>query len=226
VAVEHFVVFCQNHDQVGNRAFGDRLPGAAQPLAAFCTLLAPFVPMLFMGEEYGERAPFQFFCDHIDPEIAEATRTGRRREFAAFASFGQQIPDPQDPGTFLASKLTRARDAELARLYERLLALRRSIPPGAEAQEIAFDEDARWLRLRRGPLLLAFNFAAAERRVTMPAGASLALATHAEVRLAEDGEVVLPALAGAALWACAEGIGVAGARAGEAPAKKAGRAGR
>ena len=82
-----FVVFSQNHDQVGNRAFGDRLPAPARPLAAFCTLLSPFVPLLFMGEEYGEEAPFQFFTDHIDPAIADATREGRREEFAAFASF-------------------------------------------------------------------------------------------------------------------------------------------
>ena len=76
VPPEHFVVFCQNHDQVGNRAFGDRLPRAARPLAAFCMLLSPFTPMLFMGEEYGERAPFQFFSDHIDKKIADATREG------------------------------------------------------------------------------------------------------------------------------------------------------
>jgi maltooligosyltrehalose trehalohydrolase len=205
LAPQRFVVFCQNHDQVGNRAFGDRLAAPARPLAAFCTLLAPFVPMLFMGEEYGERAPFQFFCDHIDPEIAEATRQGRRREFAAFASFGQEIPDPQDPQTFAASKLTRERDRALAELYERLVALRRQIPPGAEAQEIAFDEDARWLRLRRGPLLLACNFAHQARSVPLAAadgdpaaGASLALCTHPEAVL-EDGRLMLPALSGAAV---------------------------
>src|SRR3954462_10298795 len=71
---EQFVVFDQNHDQVGNPAFGVRLPGETRPLAAFCTLLSPFVPMLFMGEEYGEDAPFQFFTDHIDEDIAVATR--------------------------------------------------------------------------------------------------------------------------------------------------------
>ncbi len=94
VPPERFVVFCQDHDQVGNRAFGDRLPPEARPLAAFCTLLSPFAPMLFMGEEYGEDAPFQFFSDHIDKRIAEATRRGRREEFAAFASLR-----PGDPGS-------------------------------------------------------------------------------------------------------------------------------
>jgi len=79
VPAERFVVFSADHDQVGNRALGDRLPVEARPLAAFCTLLSPFTPMLFMGEEYGETAPCQFFTDHIDPDIAEATREGRRR---------------------------------------------------------------------------------------------------------------------------------------------------
>ena len=114
VPVNRFVVYSQNHDQVGNRAFGDRLARRAQPLAAFCTLLSPFVPLLFMGEEYGERAPFQFFSNHIDEEIAVATREGRRREFAAFASFDEELPDPEDPATFERSKLTRERDPKIA----------------------------------------------------------------------------------------------------------------
>ena len=106
---------------MGNRAFGDRLPRPARPLAAFCTLLSPYVPMLFMGEEYGENAPFQFFSDHIDELIADATREGRRAEFASFAQFANQvIPDPQDPATFERSKLTRRRDPELAALYTEL----------------------------------------------------------------------------------------------------------
>ena len=107
VPPRRFVVFSQDHDQVGNRAFGDRMPESARPLAAFCVLLSPFVPLLFMGEEYGETGPFQFFSDHIDKRIADATREGRRREFAAFAEFGEEVPDPQDPATFERSKLTR-----------------------------------------------------------------------------------------------------------------------
>ena len=94
VPPQAFVVFSQNHDQVGNRPHGDRMPAAARPLAAFCTLLSPFIPMLFMGEEYGELAPFQFFCDHIDEEIAAATRAGRRSEYAAFLPFYGEAPDP------------------------------------------------------------------------------------------------------------------------------------
>ena len=130
-APEQFVVFAQNHDQVGNRAFGDRLPAKARPLAAFCTLLAPFTPMLFMGEEHGERAPFQFFSDHIDKRMADATREGRRQEFAAFAEFaGEEVPDPQDPATFERSKLTRRGSTKLRALYAALLRARRALPPG------------------------------------------------------------------------------------------------
>ena len=110
-------------------------PSAARPLAALLTCLAPFTPMLFQGEEYGERAPFQFFSDHIDAEIATATREGRRREFAAFDSFGEEIPDPQDPVTFEHSKLTRAGEPDgMRELYAAALALRaRAGRPEAEA---------------------------------------------------------------------------------------------
>jgi maltooligosyltrehalose trehalohydrolase len=156
-APEQFVVFSANHDQVGNRALGDRLPDEIRPLAAFCTLLSPFTPMLFMGDEYGERAPFQFFTDHIDREIADATREGRRREFASFAAFaGEEVPDPQDPATFKRSKLTRERNAELERLHRELIAARRDLPAGDA--EITFDEDDRWLRVRRGDRTLIANF--------------------------------------------------------------------
>jgi maltooligosyltrehalose trehalohydrolase len=174
--VEQFVVFDQNHDQVGNRAFGDRLPGDARPLAAFCTLLSPFTPMLFMGEEYGEPAPFQFFCDHIDEEIATATRDGRRREFAAFAQFaGEEIPDPMDRATFLASKLTRERDEAIAELYAALLRARTQLPAGDVAT--SRDEDARWLIVDRGPFRLCMNFAEEPREVPLDGQSEVVLAT-------------------------------------------------
>jgi maltooligosyltrehalose trehalohydrolase len=193
---EQFVVFDSNHDQVGNRALGDRLPDEARPLAALCTLLSPFTPMLFMGEEHGEPAPFQFFTDHIDPEIAEATRAGRRREFAAFAQFaGEEVPDPQDPETFQRSKLSRREDPELRALYRDLLALRRELAE-SEAEVLGFDEDEGWLRVRRGEMELALNFSG-EARWVPAAGTELVLATApAELR---DDRVALPARAGAVL---------------------------
>ena len=192
---ERFVVFSQNHDQVGNRAFGDRLPREVRPLAAFCALLSPYVPMLFMGEEYGEDAPFQFFSDHIDENIANATREGRREEFASFAEFSkEEVPDPQDRATFERSKLTRRRDPELAALYEELLATRRRLPPG-DVGEIQFDADGRWLRVRRGSFELAMNFALEPRRVPC-SGTSVILATTAATSVA-DGNVELESMSGA-----------------------------
>ena len=189
VPPRRFVVFSQNHDQVGNRAFGDRLPAPVRPLAAFCTLLAPFVPMLFMGEEYGETAPFQFFSDHIDKRIADATREGRRREFAAFAEFEEDIPDPQDPATFERSKLTRERDPRLAELYAQLMVERRRLPPG-DADAIEFDEEQRWLRVQRGPFEILCNFADEPRRVPCE-GTSVQLSTH-EPPQPSDGVAELP----------------------------------
>ncbi len=194
VAPEAFVVFSQDHDQVGNRAFGDRLPPEARRLAAFCTLLSPFTPMLFMGEEYGEPAPFQFFSDHIDEAIAVATRQGRRREFAAFASFGHEVPDPEDPATFQASKLTRKRDPSLEALYRDLLATRGQLA-GHEAHAASWDEEARWLALRRGEYELTMNFGTEP--VTLVSGATvLALGTDAAIALA-NGALTLPAMTGA-----------------------------
>jgi maltooligosyltrehalose trehalohydrolase len=194
---EQFVVFASNHDQVGNRALGDRLPAHARPLAAFCTLLSPFVPMLFMGEEYGEPAPFQFFSDHIDIEIAVATRDGRRREFAAFAQFsGEEVPDPQDRATFERSKLTRERDPLVAALYASLLRARADMPR-TEVQT-SYDEDARWLAVDRGPFRLCANFADEPRDVPLDGHTEVVLATAAQAEL-RSGHVLLAPLSGALL---------------------------
>jgi maltooligosyltrehalose trehalohydrolase len=148
-----------------------------------------------MGEEYGEDAPFQFFTDHIDPLIADATRDGRRAEFASFTSFAaEEIPDPQDPDTFERSKLTRRRDDELADLYSRLLEVRRRLPP-AEPDAIDFDEEARWLRVRRGRFELIANFSSARRSIGCR-GTSVELATHREP-VVSDGAVELEPMSGA-----------------------------
>jgi maltooligosyltrehalose trehalohydrolase len=197
--VQQFVVFDQNHDQVGNRAFGDRLPDEARPLAAFCTLLSPFVPMLFMGEEYGECAPFQFFTDHIDEKIAVATRDGRRREFSAFADFSaEEVPDPQAEETFMNSKLTREGDATVKRLYERLLEVRRELPAARDVDAVHCDAAVPWLRVRRGTFTLACNFAEEAATVPVDAAHEIVLSTHDGARL-DDGGVALPARAGALL---------------------------
>ena len=128
----------QNHDQVGNRATGDRLTTLVDPelveIAAVLLCASPLTPMLFMGDEYGETAPFQYFTSHPEPELADAVRNGRREEFASFAAFtGAEVPDPQDPQTFADSRLhwDRADSVEAGRrrdLWRRLLQLRRSEP--------------------------------------------------------------------------------------------------
>jgi maltooligosyltrehalose trehalohydrolase len=152
-----FVVCAQNHDQVGNRAAGDRLPLATRRIAAACVLFAPQIPLLFMGEEYGETAPFQFFTDHDDPAIADATREGRRREFAKFSAFQGEVPDPQDPATFARSKLhPEAGDDELHAFYADLIALRRSLPRDVDTDA---DERRRMLRVKRGNRELVADFA-------------------------------------------------------------------
>jgi maltooligosyltrehalose trehalohydrolase len=155
---DRLVICDQNHDQVGNRAIGDRLPREQLRVAAACVLFAPQTPLLFMGEEYGEERPFQFFTDHIDPAIAEATREGRKREFERFAAFaGEDVPDPQDPATFERSKLARSNsDEELRAFYKRLLALRRELPREVEVEA---DEGARTLTVRRGQAELRADFA-------------------------------------------------------------------
>jgi maltooligosyltrehalose trehalohydrolase len=157
-----FVVCAQNHDQVGNRAFGDRQHGSKLRLAAFCALLSPGTPMLFMGEEYDEQHPFQFFTDHIDPKIAEATRQGRRKEFASFSSFSHRdIPDPQSESTFLASKLApELGDQETLGYYAYLLQLREQLR-GATVTTVV-DEKRRLLHVSRGEIKLTMNFSDAE----------------------------------------------------------------
>jgi len=156
------VVSAQNHDQVGNRAFGDRLRGTKLRLAAFCAILAPGVPLVFMGEEYDEGNPFLFFADHIDPEIARATREGRRREFERFTAFADgDVPDPGAMETFVRSHLhPDLGDPEHREYYRELLARRRTLPSGPI--ETSVDEDARFLRVRRGDVELLMNFSADE----------------------------------------------------------------
>ena len=113
---ERLVVAAQNHDQVGNRAIGDRLPPDAHRVALAVVLFSTFTPLLFMGEEHDETAPFQFFTDHIDPGIAEATRDGRKREFEAFASFSARTsPTRRALETFERSRISHREPDPLLR---------------------------------------------------------------------------------------------------------------
>ena len=174
---DQLVVFAQNHDQTGNRARGERLSALvsfdALKLAAGVVLLSPFLPLLFMGEEYGETRPFLYFTSHSDPGLVEAVREGRRAEFAAFAWAGE-VPDPQDEGTFCQSKLqpevARAGQPRALRdWYRELLRLRRDLPALADLD--TGQVDARALERQR-VLLVRRGRAPGERGWVPPAGAS------------------------------------------------------
>jgi maltooligosyltrehalose trehalohydrolase len=165
-----FVVCAQNHDQVGNRMNGERLsalvPREKLRLAAACVILSPFLPMLFMGEEYGETAPWQYFTSHGDADLIEAVRRGRREEFDDFEWEGEP-PDPHDEQTFLRSKLRHRGDDSLRELYRDLLRLRRENPSlrslDLDAVRTEANDDTGVLVVRRGGATLVFNFSDQER---------------------------------------------------------------
>jgi len=177
-----FIVSAQTHDQIGNRMMGERLATLVTPeqlrLAAAVILLSPFVPMLFMGEEYGETAPFLYFTSHSDADLIEAVKKGRAAEFEGFGWKGEP-PDPHAEETFRRSKLTRVENAALRRLYKNLLALRRE-RPALRTLDLAHiethaDDTQGMLFVRRwtesDEVLLAFNFANEPRTVDLPLGA-------------------------------------------------------
>jgi maltooligosyltrehalose trehalohydrolase len=166
-----FVAFIQNHDQVGNRAIGDRLSHIVglnrAKIAAALTLLSPFIPLLFEGEEWATSAPFQYFADHDDPELARLVSEGRTREFSAFGWDPAIIPDPEKRETFERSKLnwneiSQPDHAEMLAWYRDLIRLRRTTPslnngePGNTSA--SFNEEQRWLCMRRGTIVVACNF--------------------------------------------------------------------
>lgn len=209
-----FIVFDQNHDQVGNRASGDRLstivPFEALKVSAATVLLAPNVPLLFMGEEYGETAPFQYFIHHGDPALVEAVREGRRGEFARFG-WREGIPDPQDPATFDRSRLrlerrTQDKQAALLRWWRTLIGLRKSLPVLGAAEFPSHGhrvwglEDARVLILHRwhsddGAALILLGFNAAPTRLTLrePVGRWTLRLDSSAKEFAGDGASGLPA---------------------------------
>ena len=213
----HFVVYSQNHDQVGNRALGERLPALVGfetvKLVAGIVLLAPFVPLLFMGEEYGETAPFLYFTDHADAELNEGVRAGRAREFAAIARAGI-LPDAQDPDTFARSRLDwslreQGRHGQLLDLYRELLRLRRTLAPltrlSLRDADVTLVEEAQTILLRRragnDEVLAAFHVGDGDSPpVRLPAGGWLPLCDSADTRfdgpgagqIGSDGLVLAP----------------------------------
>ncbi len=205
------VGFLQNHDQIGNRARGERMSQLVSParlkVGAALVLTSPFVPLLFQGEEWGASTPFQYFTAHDDPALADAVREGRRSEFAAFGWDPADVPDPQDVATFERSRLDwhermRAPHAELLDWHRRLIALRRHTPALLDGKldrvRVAFDERARWLVATRAPVAIAANLGDGPCDVPIDIDGTVLLASPDDVargastvRLPPDAVVVL-----------------------------------
>ncbi|MFI1016300.1 malto-oligosyltrehalose trehalohydrolase [Streptomyces sp. NPDC020965] len=207
-----FLGYAQTHDQIGNRALGDRLSATLSPgllaCAATLVLTGPYPPMLFMGEEWGARTPWQFFTDHTDPELAAAVREGRRREFAAHGWSAAELPDPQDPATRDRSRLDRSErerepHARLLAWYRELIALRRDQPdltdPDVSAVKVAYDEEARLLVMRRGEVRIAVNLGTAPADVPVGPRARVLAAWEPVTAPGPDGTLRLAAESGVVL---------------------------
>lgn len=187
IPATRLLAYTCTHDQVGNRALGDRpsqnlSPGQLAVKAAL-VLGSPYTTMLFMGEEWGASTPFQFFSSHPEPELARATAEGRKKEFAEHGWDADDIPDPQDPQTFQRSKLDwsevdTGEHARLLRAYRDLITLRRKEPdladPWLDDLAIDYNEDQRWIVLRRGRFAIACNLEADAVRI--PVSGELMLA--------------------------------------------------
>jgi len=199
---DHFVVALQNHDQVGNRALGERLSHLVSPgrvrIGAALLLIMPYVPLILAGAEWGASSPFRYFTGHASPELARAVSKGRREEFSAFGWEPNHVPDPQDADTFLISKLDwseRTREPHVGVLgwYRDLLALRAATPAVRDADRsavsVTHDADAGWILVERGPFSVAANLGAGP--VTVPVEGRRRLAWPLEVQ-PEAGRVHLP----------------------------------
>lgn len=199
-----FLGYIQNHDQIGNRAVGDRIShiaGMARArIAAAVVLTSPFIPMIFQGEEWAASSPFQYFADHDDPALARAVSEGRKKEFSAFGWDPDQIPDPESRETFERSKLVwnelkQTEHAEMHAWYRDLIRLRREtacLNDGEPGQtHVAFDEREKWLRMERGAVTVACNLGKTNRPFSMAAGSRVILASSAGLQV-KDGSVTLP----------------------------------
>jgi maltooligosyltrehalose trehalohydrolase len=202
---DQFVVCLQNHDQVGNRATGDRLPELASTellkVGAVLLLTAPFTPMLWMGEEWAASTRWPFFTSHSDPDLAKATGEGRLEEFRDHGWNTSEMIDPQDPVAFSSAVLRweereEGKHREMLALYRNLLALRRRYSdlsdPWLERVEVSFDEEARWLAIRRGSFLVIANVSQHEQIVPRPCR-EIVLATVAGCEVTGAGGVRMPA---------------------------------
>lgn len=204
LSAHRFLGYIQNHDQVGNRAIGDRLERIVgvdrAKVAAGIVLTAPFIPMIFQGEEFAASTPFQYFADHDDPEMAMAVKTGRKAEFAAFGWNPDDIPDPEKRETFERSKLRwdevhQGQHEEMLDWYRKLIHLRRNSPSLSNGDlrrvTVEFDEKKRWLTMERGLLKIFSNLGDAPAEFDRPEQYSLLLASREDV-IAAPTKIVLP----------------------------------
>jgi maltooligosyltrehalose trehalohydrolase len=192
---QQFLGFIQNHDQVGNRAIGDRVVEAVgmdrAKVAAGLVLTSPFIPMIFQGEEFAASTPFQYFADHEDPEMARSVKEGRQGEFAAFGWNPGDIPDPEDVKTFERSKLKwdevdKGRHEEMIQWYRGLIALRRgsvSLNNGEPGQtKVTFDEEKNWLVMERGAVTVVCNLGEERLDFENPKHLPLVMASNKDVK--------------------------------------------
>ncbi|MET8026328.1 malto-oligosyltrehalose trehalohydrolase [Streptomyces avermitilis] len=206
VSAHRLLGYAQTHDQVGNRAQGDRLSASLSPgllaCAATLTLTSAFTPMLFMGEEWAAGTPWQFFTDHTDPELAQAVRRGRRREFAAHGWAEEDVPDPQDPATRDRSCLDWSEPesgvhARVLAWYRGLISLRHReadlSDPDLTDVKVAYDEEARWIAFRRGDVRVAVNLSKEPARIPLGLAHARVLAAWEPVETpGADGLLELP----------------------------------
>ncbi|RBY86726.1 malto-oligosyltrehalose trehalohydrolase [Blastococcus sp. TBT05-19] len=207
-----FLGYLQDHDQIGNRATGDRISETLSPdllaVGATLVLTAPFTPMLFMGEEWGARTPWQFFTSHPEPELGKATAEGRIGEFAEHGWDPAIVPDPQDPETFTRSKLDWAEPAEepharLLAVHKALLALRKQQPdlvdPDLSAVEVSWDDEDRTITVHRGGLRVVANLADQPREVDLDRAAVGVVFSTGDEPTLDGTTVTLPAESAAVL---------------------------
>ena len=204
LASGNFVVATQNHDQIGNRAAGDRLAASVVDgrlkLAAALLLSSPFIPMIFQGEEWAASSPFQYFTDHSDQHVGDAVREGRRREFAAFGWDPQDIPDPQDASTYERSKLVwgelgKPRHQQMLTWHRALIDVRRRLPragnPLGEGVRVEVDDDSGHITFERDGVSVRGNLGTSDWRFAVPPALTLLMASSPTIEL-DGGDVCLP----------------------------------